>query len=209
MNSKTTASEPLLLLIACLLALLVSGFAPFDRPTWWLEVFPVLIGLPLLLATWHRFPLTPLVYRLLFLHALILILGGHYSYARVPLGSWVQELFDLQRNHYDRIGHLAQGFIPALLTRELLRRQLKLSGRWLFFLVIAVCLGISAMYELIEWWAALIGGDGAQAFLGTQGDIWDTHWDMLLALTGAITAMLILPRLHDRQLAKLTAGSSV
>ena len=185
-------------------ALIVSGIAPRDRTTWWLEVFPVLLGAPILLATAARFPLTPLVYTLLAIHALILILGGHYTYAEVPLGFWVRDALGLARNHYDRVGHFAQGFIPAILAREILLRTSPLRrGRWLFFLVTATCLAISALYELIEWWAALAGGESADAFLGTQGDVWDTQWDMFLALIGAITAQLALGRTHDRALARL------
>jgi putative membrane protein len=192
---------PLVLLALCLLALIVSGIEPFDRVTWWLEVAPVLIGIPLLILTWSRFRPTPLLYWLLFLHALILILGGHYTYARVPPGLWFQEVFDLGRNHYDRLGHLAQGFIPAILARELLRKQVPaLRGGWLFFLVTCVCLAFSAFYEMIEWWAALAGGEAAESFLGTQGDIWDTQWDMFLALLGALLSLTLLSRIHDKQL---------
>jgi putative membrane protein len=197
--------EPLVLLGLVAVALVVSGVGPYERATWLLEVAPVLIGVPLLLATARRFPLTPLVYRLIFVHALILILGGHYTYARVPLGLWLQDLLDLSRNHYDRLGHLAQGFIPAILAREVLLRTSPLRpGRWLFALVTSVCLGFSAFYELIEWWAAEIGGEGAESFLGTQGDVWDTQWDMFLALIGALSAQLLLSRRHDRELERLT-----
>jgi putative membrane protein len=194
-------TEPLVLLALCLLALIVSGIGPFDRVTWLMEVAPVLIGAPLLILTWNRFQPTPLLYRLLFLHALILILGGHYTYARVPPGFWVQDLFDLGRNHYDRLGHLAQGFVPAILAREVLRKKVPaLRGGWLFFLVTCVCLAFSAFYEMIEWWAALAGGEAAESFLGTQGDVWDTQWDMFLALLGALLSLTLLSRLHDRQL---------
>ncbi len=193
-----------LLLGLTAVALVVSGIGPHDRTTWWLEVFPVILGVPLLIAARQRFPLTPLLYVLLFIHALILILGGHYTYARVPLGFWVQDLFDLGRNHYDRLGHFAQGFVPAILAREILLRRTPLRpGGWLFFLVCSVCLAFSACYEFFEWWAAVIGGSAADDFLGTQGDVWDTQWDMFLALLGAITAQLFLARLHDRQLARL------
>jgi putative membrane protein len=186
-------------------ALVVSGIAPYDRVTWSLEVFPVLIAAPLLLATAARFPLTPLAYTLIAIHALILILGGHYTYAQVPLGFWVQDALGLARNHYDRLGHFAQGFVPAILVREILLRASPLRpGRWLFFLVTATCLAISACYEFIEWWAALAGGVAADAFLGTQGDVWDTQWDMFLALIGAITAQRTLGRVHDRALASLS-----
>ena len=186
------------------LALAVSGIQPFDRLTWALETFPVMLGLPLLLATRRRFPLTPLVYRLLFVHGLILMLGGHYTYSRVPAGFWLQDALDLARNHYDRLGHLAQGFVPAMLTREILVRAtpLRPSG-WLFFLTTCVALAISASYEFIEWGVALVMGMGADAFLATQGDVWDTQWDMFLALLGALAAQGLLSRLHDRQLARL------
>jgi putative membrane protein len=186
-----------------LAAMAVSAIRPFDWPTWWLEVLPVVLGLPVLVLTYRRFPLTPLVYWLLALHALILILGAHYTYARVPLGFWFQDLLDLQRNHYDRLGHVAQGFIPAILVRELLLRLTPLRrGGWLFLLVSCVCLAISAFYEFIEWWVAVYAGHEAEAFLATQGDVWDTQWDMFLALLGAIAAQLLLAGVHDRLLAR-------
>jgi putative membrane protein len=199
---KTSRREPLVLLGLTVLALIVSGIKPHDRFTWVLEVAPVLVGIPLLIWTYERFPLTPLLYRLLFLHSLILIAGGHYTYAEVPLGFWARDALGLARNHYDRLGHFAQGFVPAILAREILLRRSPLRpGRWLFFLVVSVCLGFSAFYELIEWWTAAATGGGATAFLGTQGDPWDTQWDMFLALLGAITAQATLTRMHDRQLA--------
>jgi putative membrane protein len=186
--------------------LLWSGIAPHDRITWWLEVSPVLLGAPLLLATARRFPLTPLLYALLFAHAVILMVGGHYTYARVPLGFWAQEAFDFARNHYDRLGHVAQGFVPAILAREILLRRTPLRpGGWLFLLVLSVCLAFSAFYEMLEWWTALLGGVAATDFLGTQGDVWDTQWDMFLAGVGATAALLLLSRLHDRQLARFLA----
>lgn len=189
------------LLGVVVVALLVSGIGPHDRTTWWLEIFPVLIAIPLLLGTARRFPLTDLLCVLIACHALILILGGHYTYAEVPLGFWLQDFLDLSRNPYDRIGHFAQGFVPAMVAREILLRATPLRpGGWLFFLVCCVCLAVSATYEFIEWWAALIGGGSAEAFLGMQGDVWDTQWDMLLALIGAITAQLVLARRHDRAL---------
>jgi putative membrane protein len=187
--------------------LLWSGIAPHDRITWWLEVSPVLLGAPLLLVTARRFPLTPLLYGLLFAHAVILMVGGHYTYARVPFGFWMQDVFDFARNHYDRIGHLAQGFVPAILAREiLLRRTPLVPGGWLFLLVLSVCLAFSALYEMLEWWTALLGGIAATDFLGTQGDVWDTQWDMFLAGVGATAALLLLSRLHDRQLARFAAA---
>lgn len=189
------------LLAIVLAALVVSGIEPADRATWLLEVFPVLIGAPLLLATRRRFPLSRLLLWLLAAHALILILGGHYTYAKTPPGFWMQDAFGLTRNHYDRLGHLAQGFVPAILAREILLRLSPLRrGAWLFFLVTCVCLAFSAIYELLEWWTALAAGAAAIAFLGTQGDVWDTQWDMFLALVGALAAQLTLARAHDRSL---------
>jgi putative membrane protein len=191
-----------LLFAVVILVLVVSGIEPADRMTWILEVVPVMVGLPVILATYRRFPLTPMAYWLLAGHALILMLGGHYTYAKVPVGFWLQDLFDLSRNHYDRIGHIAQGFVPAIVAREVLIRLSPMSpGGWLNFIVICICLAISAFYELIEWWVAVAAGIAAEAFLATQGDIWDTQWDMFLALCGAISALLMLGRLHDRQLA--------
>ena len=181
--------------------IVVSGIRPHDRATWILEVFPIFLAVPLLVATARQFPLTPLAYRLIFVHAVILMVGGHYTYAQVPLGFWMQAIFGFARNHYDRLGHFAQGFIPAMLAREiLLRRSPLVRGKWLFVLVVSVCLSVSVFYEFIEWWAALLGGDSADAFLGTQGDPWDTQWDMFMALIGAIAAQVVLARIHDRQL---------
>jgi putative membrane protein len=194
-------SEKVFLLVAVLVGLLISGIGPADRLTWLLEVTPILIALPLLAATHSRFPLTPLAYRLIAVHAAILMLGAHYTYAEVPLGFWVQEVLDLGRNHYDRLGHIAQGFIPAIIAREILLRRSPLQpGKWLFFLVTCVCLAISAFYEFIEWWVSLLAGAEGDAFLATQGDVWDTQWDMFLAMSGAIAAQLMLGRVHDRQL---------
>jgi len=194
------------LLFLCLAVLVISGLQPYDRLTWLLEVAPVLLAIPVLVLTFRRYQLTPLVYRLIFLHALILIVGGHYTYARVPLGFWLQDFFGFARNHYDRLGHFAQGFVPAIVSREiLLRRFPVLRGGWLFFLVVCICLAISASYEFIEWWSALLGGESADAFLGTQGDVWDTQWDLFMALVGALTAQLTLSRYHDRQLAELSS----
>lgn len=195
---------PLILLLVVAGGLLWSGLAPYDRTTWWLEIFPILIGAPLLVATHRRFPLTPLLYTLLAIHAVILMVGGHYTYARVPLGFWAEEAFGFARNHYDRLGHFAQGFIPAILAREILLRTSPLRpGKWLFVLVAAVCLAFSACYEFFEWAAAITGGESADAFLGTQGDVWDTQWDMFMALIGALVSQLALSRVHDRALAKL------
>jgi putative membrane protein len=191
------------------LALLASGIAPYDRLTWLMEVLPVLIAAPLLLLTRERLPLTPLVYVLIAVHGLILIYGGAYTYARTPLGFWLQDLLGFARNPYDRIGHIAQGFVPALLARELLLRVFGIGGRKiLFFLVLCIALAISAFYELIEWWAALLIGAEADEFLATQGDVWDTQWDMFLALCGAFAAQLLLGRWHDRQLARIGAATA-
>jgi putative membrane protein len=202
--SAIKRKEPQILLTVVAAALIVSRIGPFDPLTWFLEIVPILIIAPVLVLTYRTFPLTPLLYRLLFVHALILILGGHYTYARVPLGYWFQDLLDLSRNHYDRLGHFAQGFIPAILVREiLLRRSPLVRGKWLFFLTVSVCLAFSAFYEFTEWWAAVAGGESAENFLGTQGDIWDTQWDMFLAFVGAITSQMILSRAHDKQLEKL------
>jgi putative membrane protein len=191
-----------LVLLAIVLATLIwSGIAPVDRLTWFMEIIWVLAGIPLMLLTRGRFPLTKILYCLIALHCVILIYGGKYTYALTPLGNWLREMFDFTRNNYDRIGHLAQGFIPAILARELLLRCTPLKvGGWLFYLVCAACLSFSAFFEFIEWWAALIMGGDADAYLATQGDIWDSHWDMLLALIGAIAAQLMLSRWHDRQL---------
>ena len=197
-----------MLLVLALLLLVVSGIGPKDRFTWWLEIAPILVAVPVLVGTARRFPLTPLAYRLLFVHALILMLGGHYTYAEVPLGFWFRDLLGLARNHYDRLGHVAQGFVPAILAREVLRRRTPVvSPGWLFFLVTCIVLAISAAYELLEWLAAITTGSAAMAFLGTQGDVWDTQWDMFLALCGAIAAQLLLSRRHDRELAAVARGS--
>jgi putative membrane protein len=197
-----------LALVGVVLAVLAwSGIRPHDRFTWFMEVFPVLLGLPAALLTHRRFPLTPLLATLLAVHACILMVGGKYTYAEVPLGNWVRDALGLARNHYDRVGHFAQGFVPAILAREILWRRSPLRGsRWLPFVVVSVCLAFSACYEFIEWWTALATGEGATAFLGTQGDPWDTQWDMFLALVGATTAMLTLSGVHERQLRELGAA---
>lgn len=194
----------IVLLVLASAGLAVSSIGPYDRLTWWLEVAPILVVVPVLWVTRERFPLTRMLYTLIFVHALILMLGGHYTYARVPLGFWVQDWLELSRNHYDRLGHLAQGFIPAIAAREVLRRCTSLgSGKMLFFLVACVALAISAFYEFIEWWAAVLLGGSAEEFLALQGDVWDTQWDMFLALNGALFAQLLLSRMHERQLANL------
>jgi putative membrane protein len=188
-------------------SLVLSGIEPYDRLTWVAEVAPVVIAWPILYATCRRFPLTTLVYVLIFLHGCVLILGGAYSYARVPLGFEVAELLGLERNPYDKLGHFFQGFVPALVAREILIRGAYVNGRsMLAFLVVAIVLAISASYELVEWAAALVLGAGAEEFLGTQGDPWDTQSDMFTALLGAIAALTILGRLHDRQIEALERG---
>lgn len=186
--------------------LVASGRQPFDRATWWMEVAPALIALPVLWGTAARFPLTRLALLLIAGHGLVLMLGGAYSYARVPLGFAVQDWLDLARNPYDRFGHFMQGFVPAIVLRELIIRLGGLRpGRLLTMLVLSCCLAVSASYELIEFAAALALGQGAEAFLGTQGDVWDTQWDMLMCLIGAASALLLLTPLHDRQIATLPA----
>lgn len=187
-----------------LLALALSGLNPYDRPTWLLEVLPVILALPLLWGSYRRMPLTSLVYGCIFLHALVLMLGGAYTYARVPLGFWLADWLDLQRNPYDKIGHFFQGFAPALIAREILLRGGFVRGRrMLAFLSVCVVLAVSASYELIEWAVALILGQGADEFLGTQGDPWDTQSDMFTALLGALLALGLFSRLQDRQIARL------
>jgi len=178
-----------------------SAINPADRLTWVLEVAPVVIALPLLFFTYRSFVFTPLVYVLILIHALILLVGGHYTYAEVPLFNWLRDTYELSRNYYDRVGHFAQGFVPAMVAREILLRKSPLvAGRWLFFIVSCICLSISAFYEFIEWWVAVYEGGAADAFLGTQGDVWDTQWDMLIALAGAVTAQVFLVKVHDRQM---------
>ena len=199
------SKEPLILLGVLFVCLIISGINPWDRLTWWLEVAPILIGVPILILTYRRFTFSPLVYRLILLHALVLMIGGHWSYARVPFGFWAERVLPLTRNDYDRIGHFMQGFVPALIAREvLLRRTILRRGLWLFFLVTCVCLALSACYEFVEWWSAIIGGSAADAFLGTQGDVWDTQKDMLMALIGALLAQLTMARAHDRSMARAT-----
>ena len=192
------------LIVIVLAALVASGIAPTDRPTWLMEVAPVLIALPILIATRQRFPLTDLLAVLIALHALVLILGGTYTYAHVPFGFWLQDMLGTARNPYDKIGHFMQGFVPAMVAREILLRGDFVRGRRMVgFLCVCVAMAISACYELIEWGAAVALGQGADEFLGTQGDVWDTQSDMFMALIGASTALLLLARWHDRQLAAL------
>ncbi|MER6347200.1 DUF2238 domain-containing protein [Streptomyces sp. NPDC001595] len=198
---------PAVLAGVVVLGVAVSAWAPYDRATWLLETFWIFLGLPLVVLTWRRFPLTGLLCALLAAHALVLAVGGHYTYARVPAGDWVRDAFALERNPYDRLGHLTQGFVPAVLVRELLVRTSPLRGsRWLAPLTVSACLAFSAVFEMLEWAAAVIGGEAADDFLATQGDVWDTQWDMFCALIGATAALLLLSRLHDRQLAALSGS---
>jgi putative membrane protein len=196
-----------------LLAIFIAAFIwslihPHDYFTWILEVFPAIIGIILVVAVRKRFPLTPLVLTLLTIHAVILMVGGHYTYAEVPLGFWMRDAFHLARNDYDRIGHFAQGFVPAIVAREILiRRDVVRSRGWRYFIIVAICLAISAAYELLEWRVSIASGSAGDAFLGTQGDVWDTQEDMATALVAALLAPLLLGRLHDRQLARLQRGS--
>lgn len=198
--------KPTLFFLLCVFvaALAWSAVRPHDYFTWILEVFPALIGLAALALTYPRFQFTTLVYTLITLHCCILFAGGHYTYAEVPLGNWARDFFHLARNDYDRLGHFAQGFVPALIAREvLLRKRIVIRRGWLFFLVVSICLAVSAAYELLEWRVAVAGGSSADAFLGTQGDPWDTQEDMATALVGAVVALLVLSRWHDRLIAKL------
>ena len=184
--------------------LIWSAIGPKDYPTWWLEVLPALIGLGIVLATYRRFPLTPLVYVLILAHSIVLMVGGHYTYAEVPLFDTLRDVFGWQRNNYDKVGHFMQGFAPAMVARELLIRFDVIAGAsWRNFFIVCFCLALSAFYELIEWWIALLSEEAADAFLGTQGYVWDTQSDMAWALSGAIAALLVLGRLHDRQLSHL------
>lgn len=202
MNKQTSFFG--VLLCVFVLVFIWSAIRPHDFFTWFLEVFPAVVALPILFFTYKKFPLTHLLYILILIHALILMVGGHFTYAEVPLFNWLRDTFDLSRNYYDRIGHFAQGFVPAMIAREILiRKNVVKSGEWLFFIVCCICLAISACYEFIEWWVAVGSGTAAEAFLGTQGDVWDTQWDMFLALLGAITAQILLRKLHDKQLANL------
>jgi putative membrane protein len=196
--------EPVVLLALIVAGLVLSGLKPADRVTWLLEVAPILVGLVVLVATYRRFPLTPLAYRLIFLLSVLLMIGGHYTYARVPAGLAVQEWLGFGRNNYDRLVHFVGGFVPAILGRELVRRQTHMRRPgWLFVFVSFGCLAGGALYEFLEWWAAAATGADADAFLATQGDPWDTQWDMFLTFLGAITALLLLSGKHERELKRL------
>lgn len=195
----------LMWVIVFLSVLTWSAIQPADRLTWWMEVIPAIVGFVILIMTRQRFPLTELVYFLILVHAIILMVGGHYTYAEVPLGDWLRDLVGGGRNNYDKLGHLAQGFIPVMIAREIMIRNNVVAVKgWLTFLLLSVVLAFSAFYELIEWWAALVSSEAAEAFLGTQGYVWDTQSDMLWALCGAILALLSLSKLHDRQISALT-----
>ena len=190
-----------LLLSSLAVVFLWSMIDPHDHFTWFLEVFPVILGLFLFFVTYSKFPFTRMAYFVMFLHAIILMVGGHYTYAEVPLFNEIRDLLGTDRNHYDRVGHFAQGFFPAIIAREILLRLSPLKeGKWLFFVVVSICLAFSAFYELIEWWVAAFTGTAAESFLGTQGDIWDTQWDMFLALIGAIFSQMVLGRWHKKAL---------
>ena len=195
--------------VLCVILLFVFGWSavhPHDVFTWFLEVFPIFIALPTLFFTYKKFPLSNLIYGLILIHAIILMVGGHYTYAEVPLFNWLRDTFDLGRNYYDRVGHFAQGFVPAMIAREILiRKNIVKADKWLFFIVCAICLAISACYEFIEWWVALASDQGAEAFLGTQGDVWDTQWDMFLALIGSIVAQIFCKNWHNRSMRALEA----
>jgi putative membrane protein len=201
---KSIPRSHLVLLAAVVAVIFWSGWRPYDRLTWWLEASPGLAGLIILGPTFRRFRFTTLCYTLIALHICVLCVGGHYTYARVPLFNWLQPIFGWHRNHYDRLGHLMQGFVPAIVAREvLIRFEVLKRKKWLTFLVLSICLGISAFYELIEWWTALASGAAAIDFLGTQGDVWDTQSDMFCAFIGTICALLFLSALHNRAIRKL------
>jgi len=204
LDNRAMTTRRVLWLLVFFSVLLWSAWKPHDYPTWWLEVIPALLALIVLTITRQSFPLTTLAYVLILLHSVILMVGGHYTYALVPIGDWMGEITGAARNDYDKLGHLAQGFIPAIVAREVLIRNRVVRGKgWLAFVVVSICLAISALYELVEWWVALISGEAADSFLGTQGYIWDTQSDMFLALIGACCAIALLSRWHDRQLAAI------
>lgn len=207
-TSRPRWAPALAVVVAALLVL--SGLHPYERSTWLMEVAPIFLAAPFLLWTWYRFPLTPLLYTLIALHAIILMVGGAYTYARVPLGFWMEHALHLGRNPYDKLGHFAQGFVPALLAREVfLRRGIVPRRGWAAVLAVAIALSISLLYELVEWGAAVAMGQGADAFLGTQGDPWDTQSDMGMALVGALMALALFTRLHDRQLAGMRGVEAI
>jgi putative membrane protein len=208
MKSARTSHLALLLIVAIVFCW--SGWRPHDRFTWWLEIAPGLAGIVILLATYRRFTFTTLCYTLIALHICILCVGGHYTYARVPVFDWLRPVFGWERNHFDRLGHFMQGFVPAMIAREMfVRLQIVNRKKWIPFLVVSVCLAISAFYELVEWWTAHVSGSAADDFLGTQGDVWDTQEDMCMALIGVVCALLFLSYFHDRALRKIGEKGSV
>jgi len=195
-------------LIVFFATLIWSGIEPKDYMTWVLEVLPAVLGFAVLVATRRRFPLTPLVYVLILAHCIVLMVGGHYTYAEVPLFDWIRDGFNLERNNYDKLGHFMQGFVPAIVAREILVRNAIVAGKiWMSFIVVCICLAISAFYELIEWWVAILSDEAAEAFLGTQGYVWDTQSDMMYALVGAIAGLMILSKLHDKQINNMARGA--
>ena len=195
-------------LILFFTTLVWSAVHPKDYLTWLLEVLPAMVGFVLLAITQRRFPLTSLAYGLILLHCVVLMIGGHYTYAEVPLFDWFRDEFGMARNNYDKVGHFMQGFVPAVIAREILLRRSVVSGRgWLSFIIVCICLAISAFYELVEWWVAVFSEEAAEAFLGTQGYVWDTQSDMMFALVGAIAALILLSGIHDRQIQRVTRGA--
>lgn len=206
----TAQAKQVVWIIVYVAVLVWSAIGAKDGLTWFLEVFPALAGAVVLWITRKSFPLTRLTYALILVHCVVLMVGGHYTYAEVPLGDWIRDAFDQTRNNYDKIGHFAQGFIPAIIARELVIRQSVFNSiRWRDFFIVCFCLALSALYELVEWWVALVSDEAAEAFLGTQGDVWDTQSDMGMALLGAVLALVLLGRIHDRQIREVglvTAG---
>jgi putative membrane protein len=195
-------------LIIFFATLVWSGIEPKDFPTWVLEVLPAVVGFAVLVATRRRFPLTSLAYLLILAHCIVLMVGGHYTYAEVPLFDWIRDGFGLERNNYDKLGHFMQGFVPAIVAREILVRNAIIAGKgWMSFMIVCICLAISAFYELIEWWVAILSDEAAEAFLGTQGYVWDTQSDMMYALVGAIAALVLLSKLHDKQIKRVARGA--
>ena len=191
------------LLLSLIAVFVWSLIRPFHLFSWFSAVLPVVVGVPILVLSYNRFRFTNFTYLLMWIHTVILLVGGHYTYARMPLFNWIRDAFELSRNHYDRIGHFAQGFVPAIIAREILIRKSPVkTGKWLFFIVLSFCVALSASWELYEWLMALVTGTPADIFLATQGDVWDTQWDMFLALTGAVSSLIIFGRLHDKHLQK-------
>lgn len=206
MNSRISPLH-LALLLTTIIVFAWSGWRPYDRATWWLETAPGIIGAILLIVTYSRFRFTTLVYTLIALHIMLLCIGGHYTYARVPFFAWLEPYFGWHRNQFDRLGHFAQGFVPALIARELfIRLRVVNSSGWRFSIIVLICMGISALYELLEWAAALVGGSASDAFLGTQGDVWDTQKDMFMALIGAVCALLLMSLWQNKQMRNLPRG---